>query len=40
VAVRDGPVVATSFHPELTADDRIHELAFFADRHVMPPDGP
>jgi len=29
VAVRDGPVIATSFHPELTADDRIHELAFF-----------
>lgn len=29
VAVRDGPVVATSFHPELTADDRIHRLAFF-----------
>ncbi len=29
VAVRDGPVVGTSFHPELTTDDRIHELAFF-----------
>ena len=29
VAVRDGPVVATSFHPELTADSRIHDLAFF-----------
>ncbi|MFP9061340.1 pyridoxal 5'-phosphate synthase glutaminase subunit PdxT [Natrialbaceae archaeon A-chndr2] len=29
VAVRDGPVVATSFHPELTQDDRIHRLAFF-----------
>jgi 5'-phosphate synthase pdxT subunit len=29
VAVRDGPVVATSFHPELTPDDRVHELAFF-----------
>ncbi|MFP9192352.1 pyridoxal 5'-phosphate synthase glutaminase subunit PdxT [Natronosalvus vescus] len=29
VAVRDGPVVATSFHPELTDDDRIHALAFF-----------
>ncbi|WP_255170690.1 pyridoxal 5'-phosphate synthase glutaminase subunit PdxT [Natrononativus amylolyticus] len=29
VAVRDGPVVATSFHPELTADSRLHELAFF-----------
>jgi 5'-phosphate synthase pdxT subunit len=35
VAVRDGPVVATSFHPELTDDARIHDLAFFksgADR--------
>ena len=28
VAVRDGPVLATSFHPELTDDDRIHQLAF------------
>ncbi len=31
VAVRDGPVVATSFHPELTGDARLHELVFFAD---------
>ncbi len=30
VAVCEGPVVATSFHPELTNDDRIHELAFFS----------
>ncbi|WP_226022279.1 pyridoxal 5'-phosphate synthase glutaminase subunit PdxT [Halomicrobium salinisoli] len=29
VAVRDGPVVGTSFHPELTEDSRIHDLAFF-----------
>lgn len=29
VAVRDGPVVGTAFHPELTGDSRIHELAFF-----------
>ncbi|GAB3326218.1 pyridoxal 5'-phosphate synthase glutaminase subunit PdxT [Haloplanus salinarum] len=29
VAIRDGPVVATSFHPELTDDDRIHRLALF-----------
>ncbi|USZ70568.1 pyridoxal 5'-phosphate synthase glutaminase subunit PdxT [Natronosalvus halobius] len=29
VAVQQGSVVATSFHPELTQDDRIHELAFF-----------
>jgi pyridoxal 5'-phosphate synthase pdxT subunit len=26
VAVRQGPVLATSFHPELTADRRIHQL--------------
>ncbi|WP_255197926.1 pyridoxal 5'-phosphate synthase glutaminase subunit PdxT [Halorarius litoreus] len=29
VAVKQGPVIATSFHPELTADSRIHDLAFF-----------
>jgi len=29
VAVRQGSVVATSFHPELTDDDRIHRLALF-----------
>ncbi|MFB6170166.1 MAG: pyridoxal 5'-phosphate synthase glutaminase subunit PdxT [Haloarculaceae archaeon] len=29
VAIRDGPVVGTSFHPELTDDPRIHGLAFF-----------
>jgi 5'-phosphate synthase pdxT subunit len=29
VAVRDGPVMGTSFHPELTDDVRIHRLAFF-----------
>lgn len=26
VAVRQGPVLVTSFHPEITADDRIHRL--------------
>jgi pyridoxal 5'-phosphate synthase pdxT subunit len=26
VAVRQGPVLATAFHPELTGDGRIHEL--------------
>jgi len=31
VAIRDGPVVGTSFHPELTNDSRIHDLAFFAE---------
>lgn len=30
VAVRDGPVVGTSFHPELTSDTRVHDLALFA----------
>jgi 5'-phosphate synthase pdxT subunit len=29
VAVQDGSVVGTSFHPELTDDSRIHDLAFF-----------
>jgi len=29
VAVRQGPVVGTAFHPELTADSRLHDLAFF-----------
>jgi len=26
VAVRQGPALATAFHPELTPDRRIHEL--------------
>ena len=26
VAVRQGPLLATSFHPELTEDHRVHEL--------------
>ena len=29
VAVRQGPIVGTAFHPELTADPRLHDLAFF-----------
>jgi 5'-phosphate synthase pdxT subunit len=29
VAVRDGPVVATAFHPELVDDPRLHRLALF-----------
>lgn len=29
VAVREGPVVGTSFHPELTSDTRVHDLALF-----------
>jgi 5'-phosphate synthase pdxT subunit len=32
VLVREGPVVAATFHPELTADARIHETVFAADR--------
>jgi len=28
VAVREGPVVGTAFHPELTGDSRVHDLAF------------
>lgn len=28
VLVRQGNVVAATFHPELTADDRVHRLAF------------
>ncbi|MGM0604106.1 MAG: pyridoxal 5'-phosphate synthase glutaminase subunit PdxT [Halobacteriota archaeon] len=36
VAVREGPVLATSFHPELTADDRLHRLAFFGDTDEQP----
>jgi len=26
VAVRQGPLLATSFHPELTGDTRIHRM--------------
>ena len=26
VAVRQGPVLATAFHPEMTGDRRIHRL--------------
>jgi hypothetical protein len=29
VAVRDGPVVGTAFHPELAGVSAIHDLAFF-----------
>ncbi len=35
VAVRDGPIVATAFHPELTDDSRIHDLTFFPDSEVV-----
>ncbi|HEX7106470.1 MAG TPA: hypothetical protein VF218_10935 [Acidothermaceae bacterium] len=26
VAVRQGPILATAFHPELTGDQRVHAL--------------
>lgn len=29
VAVRQGPIIGLSFHPELTDDSRLHDLAFF-----------
>ncbi|GGL34588.1 pyridoxal 5'-phosphate synthase glutaminase subunit PdxT [Halarchaeum grantii] len=35
VAIRDGPVVGTSFHPELTADARLHDLAFFENAEAV-----
>jgi len=34
VLVADGPVVGSSFHPELTADPRVHEFAFFPEPEV------
>jgi len=37
VAVRDGPVVGTSFHPELTDDSRVHDLAFFESETATTP---
>ncbi|MFB6299580.1 MAG: pyridoxal 5'-phosphate synthase glutaminase subunit PdxT [Halobacteriales archaeon] len=32
VAVREGPVVGTAFHPELTDSTALHELVLFDDR--------
>lgn len=32
VLVRQGNVVAATFHPELTGDDRVHELVFAGSR--------
>ncbi|WP_122090323.1 pyridoxal 5'-phosphate synthase glutaminase subunit PdxT [Halalkalicoccus subterraneus] len=34
VAVRQGPIVATAFHPELTDDRRVHRLALFESTRV------
>ncbi|WP_265109103.1 pyridoxal 5'-phosphate synthase glutaminase subunit PdxT [Halosolutus halophilus] len=39
VAVRDGPIVGTAFHPELTPDSRIHGLAFFENDDASVPAG-
>jgi pyridoxal 5'-phosphate synthase pdxT subunit len=38
VAVRQGPVIATAFHPELADDDRVHRLfvGLVASDHVAP----
>src|SRR6056297_684229 len=38
VAIRDGPVVSSSFHPELTPDSRMHGLALFETDTVALPD--
>jgi 5'-phosphate synthase pdxT subunit len=35
VAVRQGSIIGTAFHPELTDDSRIHDLAFFEDDSVL-----
>ena len=37
VLVRQGLVLASSFHPELTADDRLHELFVGMVRSVSAP---
>ncbi|ELY44985.1 pyridoxal 5'-phosphate synthase glutaminase subunit PdxT [Natronorubrum sulfidifaciens] len=37
VAVKQGPVVGTAFHPELTPDSRIHGLAFFENDDATIP---
>ncbi|MFC4358271.1 pyridoxal 5'-phosphate synthase glutaminase subunit PdxT [Halobium salinum] len=36
VAVRQGSVVGTSFHPELTTDSRLHDLALFDGVEAEP----
>lgn len=37
VAVREGPILGLSFHPELTVDSRLHDLAFFEDVETASP---
>ncbi|MEO5656893.1 MAG: pyridoxal 5'-phosphate synthase glutaminase subunit PdxT [Nitrospiria bacterium] len=34
VLVREGPILAGAFHPELTGEDRVHR--YFLDRMVIP----
>jgi 5'-phosphate synthase pdxT subunit len=34
VAVRQGAIMATSFHPEITADDRVHRYFVDLVRHL------
>lgn len=34
VGVRQGSIVGTAFHPELTDDSRIHDFAFFEDEAI------
>lgn len=36
VLVRQGRIVAATFHPELTRDDRIHRLLFKEEEHDDP----
>jgi 5'-phosphate synthase pdxT subunit len=36
VAIRQGSVIGTSFHPELTEDPRLHRLAFFDVPSLTP----
>jgi len=36
VAVRQGPLVATAFHPELTGDDRVHRMFIGVVAHLTP----
>lgn len=40
VTVRDGSVIATAFHPELTEDPRLHYLAFFGPETPSEPEIP
>ncbi len=35
VAIRDGSVVGTAFHPELTPDPRVHHLAMFGSQVII-----